>query len=67
MGYRPTTLERAFLLAASGSVDSMSEIKLALKAEGYTEDGQLYGPTIAKQLSKLIQVAKAKSGARPEG
>lgn len=61
MDYLPTIIERAFILAASGRVHSVEEIKEALKAEGYVEAGQLRGPTMAKQLRKLIAAAKAKA------
>lgn len=64
VNYRPTIIERAFILAASGRVGSVDEIRQALKNEGYVEGGQLYGPTISKQLSKLIFVAKAKAEAQ---
>jgi hypothetical protein len=61
MEYRPTQIERAFILAASGRVDSVADIKRALKAEGYLDEGQLHGSTITKQLSKLIAAAKGKA------
>jgi hypothetical protein len=61
MGYRPTTIERAYMLAASGRFQTVLEVKQALQAEGYPEEGQLYGLTMTKQLSKLIAAAKAKS------
>ena len=35
MGYRPTTIERAFMLAASGRFQTVPEVKQALQAEGY--------------------------------
>jgi hypothetical protein len=61
MTYRPTQLERAFILAASGSFISVGDLRRALKAEGYVEDGQLYGHSITKQLSKLIVRRKGKN------
>ena len=36
MGYRPTTIERAFMLAASGRFQTVPEVKQALHAEGCT-------------------------------
>jgi hypothetical protein len=57
---RPTAIERAYILAASGRMNSVGEIKQALRAEGYTEKGQLYGHAVIKQLSTLIADAKAK-------
>jgi hypothetical protein len=59
MSNRPTALERAFALAASGKVRSAYEIKQTLKAEGYPEDGQLHGMTISRQLGRIIAAAKA--------
>jgi len=61
MDNRPTAIERAFMLAASGQVNSLDEIRDALKAEGFSVGGHLYGPTIKKQLAKMISAAKAKS------
>jgi hypothetical protein len=61
MDYRPTGVERAFILAASGRVRSVSEVRAALRSEGYPEDGQLSGTTISKQLAKLIAAAKPKA------
>jgi len=62
MDNQPTVIERAFALAASGQVNGLDEIRDVLKAEGFTVAGQLYGPTIAKQLAKLIAAAKTKNG-----
>jgi hypothetical protein len=61
MDDRPTVIERAFALAASGQVNDLDEIKTALRAEGFALAGQLYGPTITRQLAKLIAAAKAKN------
>jgi hypothetical protein len=57
--YRPTFIERAFTLAASGRISRTSDIRAALKAEGYSDEGQLYGRTIQQQLQKLMAKAKA--------
>lgn len=64
MTYRPTAVERAFILAASGHVSGVSEIRAALRAEGYPEEGQLHGGSIQKQLMKLIAKAKAEKSAK---
>ncbi|MBD8066308.1 hypothetical protein IC608_12590 [Devosia sp. PTR5] len=48
-----TPLERAFELARSGKCRSMTEIKSALKTEGY-DIATLSGGTLAKQLRGLI-------------
>jgi hypothetical protein len=50
---RPTKLERAFQLARSGKVRSISEIQLALKREGFGAlDGA--GPSLSRQLRKIL-------------
>ncbi len=46
-------IERAFTLARSGKFKSTSEIKSALKAEGY-DIATLTGSTLLKQLRGLI-------------
>jgi hypothetical protein len=61
MTQQPTRIERAFTLAAGGKIETLAGLRLALKVEGYIEDGQLHGRTIAAQLSKLIAEAKAKA------
>jgi hypothetical protein len=61
MADRPSILERAFALAETGRVNSVAEIRTALKSEGYSDQGHLQGPAICKQLMKTISVAKAKN------
>lgn len=58
---RPTQIERAFAIAASGTVSNTQELKAKLRSEGYRENGQVYGRTMMAQLTKLIADAKAKS------
>jgi len=58
---RPTQIERAFAIAASGSVNDTKELKNQLRREGYPENGQVYGRTLMAQLMKLIAEAKAQS------
>ena len=60
MTHRPTQIERAFILAASGRVACVKDIRYALKAEGYVDDGQVGGKSIIKQLAKVIAEAKGK-------
>lgn len=56
---RPTTIERAYALARSGECNGVSEIKARLKREGYADVvGQLYGPTLQRQLRDLCTQAK---------
>jgi hypothetical protein len=45
-----TTLERAFELARSGRFSTVSELKLAVAAEGYDRK-QLEGGALSRQLS----------------
>ncbi len=49
-----TLLERAFDLARSGKVRSVSDIRLTLKREGYSEH-ELQGASLLAQLRQLIQ------------
>ncbi len=51
-----TTLERAFELARSGRFTTVSELKLAVAAEGYDRK-QLEGGALSRQLSALIKAA----------
>jgi hypothetical protein len=54
--HRPTTLERAYELARSGSCRTVGEIKQALAGEGYDRiQDSLYGPTLTAALRKLCQ------------
>lgn len=66
MYYRLSVIERAFILAGSGSVKNIPELREKLKAEGYVLNGQLYGRTLTIQLSKAIAAAKAKAAAEGE-
>jgi hypothetical protein len=59
--YRPTIIERAFILAGSGRFNRTSDVRQALKAEGYLDEGQLRGPSIAQQIRKLIQATTGKT------
>ena len=50
----PTTLERAFALARSGSCANVHEIRARLRAERFDQvDAHLAGPAIARQLREL--------------
>jgi hypothetical protein len=60
-----TTIERAFQLAASGSVDSISALKKKLNSEGFTAD-QIMGRELSRQLTKIILANKPKS-IEPDG
>ena len=56
----PTTLERAFALARSGTCASVHEIRQQLRAERYDQvDAHLVGPAIARQLRELCLEARA--------
>lgn len=57
-----TTLERAYELAASGRYATVTDIKKALQAEGYSDiAGQLFGPSISRALRKLCNEAKVET------
>lgn len=49
-----TALERAFALANSGRFTSVSDIKSALKAEGYSLE-QITGGALLKQLRQAME------------
>lgn len=56
MTFRPTTLERAYQLAESGSCRTVSDVKQALQGEGYDRiQDSLYGGTITSALRKRCQ------------
>jgi hypothetical protein len=53
---RYTTLERAFQLAQNGSTSNLSEIRAALKAEGYSDaQAQTSFASVRKQLRNAVQ------------
>jgi hypothetical protein len=51
-----TALERAFALARSGKCAKVQQIRVQLKAEGYSDD-QIWGPTLTRQLRDLCNAA----------
>ena len=55
-----TPLERAFELAQSGRFTTVSEIKQALAAEGFSV-AQLTGGVLSKQLRTAMDEAKARN------
>ena len=57
MDQNKTALERTFELARSGRFASFSEIKKAIRSEGYAVD-QLTGPQLSRQVRGLIESAK---------
>jgi hypothetical protein len=61
MSDRATIIERAFVLAASGRMISIKDIRDTLKIEGYSDAGQLSGKSIRAQLTKLIAESKARA------
>ncbi len=55
----PTTLERAFALARSGSCAGLIDIRRTLKREGYVQvEGHLAGPSVGRQLRNLCLDAR---------
>ena len=58
-----TAVERAFALARSGTCQSIDEIKLKMRGEGFglaETEPHLAGPSIRKQLIALMVAAKRK-------
>lgn len=52
---RPGVVERAFQLAKSGTVATMSELNSRLTEEGYADSARyLAGRSIANQLSRMM-------------
>lgn len=59
-----TPLERAFDLARSGECACVSDLRKRLRDEGYS-DAQVEGPTLTRQLRRLLTAAKPTPGAQP--
>ncbi len=57
MNQRMTALERAFQLARSGQVSTVSEIAVSLSRDGYSAN-QLEGPSLRRQLIGLIRARR---------
>ncbi len=53
MIHRPTAIERAFELARDGKCATVSDLKAALKSEGY-DTNAIVGGVLMKQLRTLI-------------
>jgi len=54
MTFRPTTIERAYQLAESGTCRTVGDIKSRLQAEGHERvQDRLYGGSITSALRKL--------------
>jgi hypothetical protein len=63
MDPKVSALERAFQLARSGQAATITDIKKRLKREGYEEKAVDGGPSLARQLRKLIrEVSQRKDG-----
>jgi hypothetical protein len=60
----PTTLERAFALARSGSCLSVQDIRVTLKRERFEHvEAHLAGPSLGRQLRSLCEAARSASTA----
>lgn len=59
MDQTKTTLERAFELAKSGKVASVTHLRAQIKSEGYAQQ-QIDGRALGRQLRDMI--ARARSG-----
>lgn len=59
MGGRVTTVERAYQLASSGEVFSLTEIRKQLRAEGYHDaPAHLAGVALVTELRRLLAVSR---------
>jgi hypothetical protein len=54
---KPTAMERAFLLAESGRINDLNDLRRQLGAERY-DVHQLEGPQLLKKLRALIRAAR---------
>lgn len=58
----PTTIERAFALARSGTCASVADIRAALKRERYDQvEAHLSGQAITRQLRALCDEARSRA------
>ena len=65
MEHAPSALERAFQLARSGACTGLSDIRAALKSEGYAGvEGIMIGLSLRRQLKQLCD--SARTGAASE-
>jgi hypothetical protein len=66
MAFAKTTLERAFELAKSGAIIDLRELRKKLASEGYATV-QMDGPSLGRQLRKLIAESRALSPVPNDG
>lgn len=58
MTFRPTTIERAYQLAESGTCRTVGDVKQKLNAEGFERvQESLYGSSVTSALRKLCQAS----------
>jgi hypothetical protein len=58
MSIRPTTVERAYQLAASGECAGVGDVRSRLQAEGFSNiAGHLYGSTITSALRERCKTS----------
>ena len=61
MEERPSVVERAFMVAKSGSVATIAELRAKLAAEGYDNAKQtLSGRSLSLQLTRMIVEARGR-------
>lgn len=61
MTFRPTTIERAYQLAASGDCRTIGDVKEGLRRDGYGSiQDHLHGLTITRALQKLCNANSVK-------
>jgi hypothetical protein len=60
----PSTLERAFALARSGTCTGLDDIRRTLKRERFDQvEAHLQGPSVGKQLRTLCDEARRRTAA----
>jgi len=56
---RPSVIERALILAASGKYENADKVRRALKREGYTQVEAYISHSIARQVGDLCRTSFA--------
>lgn len=67
MSSQPTTIERAYELARSGTCTNITDIEKALKREGFSSvEAHLHGSSIRSGLRQLCAEARKRRGSPAE-
>jgi hypothetical protein len=62
MNFRPTTVERAYQIAASGEYGTVTDVSEALRKEGYDARAHFVGRILPTTLRRMIKEARSKGG-----